>query len=66
MRLQPASNKRTEASVAIFNDSPAIFKDVFTGPYLDMRNLADLPADNRGGTKIGTRESAWMLTFIMA
>ena len=57
MRLQPTRNKRTEASVAIFNDSPAIFKDVFIGPYLesipDMQNLADIPADNRGSTRIG-------------
>jgi hypothetical protein len=42
-------NRRTEAH----KDSPAIFKDVFIGPYLDMQNLADTPADNRGSTRIG-------------
>src|SRR5271166_5947050 len=53
MRLQPARNRRTEASAAILNNNPAIFEDVFIGPYLDMQNLADIPADNLGGTRIG-------------
>src|ERR1035438_6572730 len=46
MRWQPARKRRTEASVAIF-------KDVFIGPYLDVRNLAEVPADKRGSTRIG-------------
>jgi hypothetical protein len=62
MRLQPARNRRTEThnTPAIF--SAVIFKGVFIGPYLDMQQiLADIPADNRGSTRIGMD-----VDFIMA
>jgi len=48
MRSQPVRNRRTEA-----HNRPAILKDAFIGPQLDMQKLTDIPADDRGSKTIG-------------